>query len=582
MQSFSGASLRQMLTVPYVVLVLTAAGVIGLLSFIAGSKAVDDLSDRVLSETVGRISQAVDKHIAGSEAVLETAFPGDLASSVSITDNLDELRTRLWLATTIHRDPNNYAYYGNRTGQFIGLYRFSEQEAELRVRVDGTSPRSIYQYSGINGVLESPMQEQRVFEPRQRPWYKAGQDSSSQTWTAIYIDFKTLELVSTRARRVNNAEGEFEGVVATDLSLQLLNDFLTDLDLTENGFAFIVEPDGNLVATSRGPHIRKGIGEDNTRLNASDSDDPLISATYQSVLELLAKADSSAGTLTNKFEAPDGATVQTGYARLSDNAGLDWIVAVAVPRNDFMHRVYENVKRTIVMAVIACTLIGLTGFTVLNIITRDLRQLAKATKALGNGIFDSQIPLHRKDEIGDLARSFDAMRQRLLTDRLTGIPNREALIKRVEERIMQQRRRGDDQPFALLFIDLNDFKRINDELGHEVGDRVLMEFGIRLTSSLRADDMAARYGGDEFIVLLNQVSNRADAMAARTKLEKATQMPLRAFGELFGDSSLTTTTSASIGLAMCPDDGNDLDTILKHADEDMYQRKQQNQTLSTV
>lgn len=582
MQPFSGASLRQMLTVPYVVLVLIAAGVIGLLSFIAGSKAVDDLSDRVLSETVGRISQAVDKHIAGSEAVLETAFPGDLASLASITDNLDELRTRLWLATTIHRDPNNYAYYGNRMGQFVGLYRFSEQEAELRVRVDGTSPRSIYQYSGINGVLESPMQENRVFEPRERPWYKAGQDSSSQTWTAIYIDFKTLELVSTRARRVNNAEGEFEGVVATDLSLQLLNDFLTDLALTENGFAFIVEPDGNLVATSRGPHIRKGIGKDNTRLNASDSDDPLISATYQSVLELLAKAGSSAGTLTNNFEAPNGATVQTGYARVSDSAGLDWIVAVAVPRNDFMHRVYENVKRTIAMAVIACALIGLLGFGVLNIITRDLRQLAKATRALGNGIFDSQIPLHRQDEIGELARSFDAMRQRLLTDRLTGIPNREALIKRVEERIMQQRRRGDNQPFALLFIDLNDFKRINDELGHEVGDRVLTEFGIRLTSSLRADDMAARYGGDEFIVLLNQVSNRADAVAARTKLEKATQMPLRAFSKLRGDSTLTVTTSASIGLAMCPEDGSDLDTILKHADEDMYQRKHQNQTLSTA
>ena len=572
MHILSGASLRQMLTIPYVVLVLIAATVIGLLSYFAGSRAVDDLSGRVLSETVGRISQAVDKHISGSEAVLETAFPTAVPTAMSVADSLEELRTRFWLATSIHLDPNNYAYYGNRTGQFMGLYRYSETEAELRLRTDGTSPRTIYQYSHIDGELKNPVTEQRIFEPRERPWYKAGQDSDKQTWTSIYIDFKTLQLVSTRARRVNNWEGKFEGVVATDLSLSLLNEFLDDLKLTTNGFAFIVEPDGNLVATSRGPHIRKGAGDDNTRLNAEDSDDPLIAATYQSVRELVNRSLYSNGTMTDSFTAPDGSVVQTGYARLTDDAGLDWIVAVAVPRQDFMHRVSRNVKRTIAMAVTACVLIGLTGIVILNIVSRDLRHLARASKALGEGVIDTQIPVHRRDEIGDLARSFEAMQQRLLTDRLTGIPNREALVRRIEERIIQQRRRGDSQPFAVLFVDLNGFKHINDKLGHEVGDRVLMEFGRRLTSSLRVEDMAARYGGDEFIVVLNQVSNRSDANSARANLEVMLAKPLSTLGEL-GAVARSITTGASVGLAMCPEDGNDLDTILKHADEDMYRRK---------
>ena len=243
MNFYSRASLRQMLIIPYVVLVVFAATIIGMLSYNAGRDAVDTLSDHVLRETVNRISQAVDKHISGSEAVLETAFPADIYPPSSIKDDLDALRTRFWLATSIHRNPNNYAYYGNRDGHFIGLWRFSETEAELRLRTDGVSPRSIYHYSRIHGELGNPELETRVFEPRERPWYKAGHETEKQTWTSIYIDFKTSQLVSTRARRVNNAAGEFEGVVATDLSMQLLNEFLKDLKLTPNGFAFIVESD---------------------------------------------------------------------------------------------------------------------------------------------------------------------------------------------------------------------------------------------------------------------------------------------------------------------------------------------------
>ena len=165
MSLLRSASLRQMLTLPYVVLVLLAATVIGVLSYVAGRDAVDTLSDHVLNETVSRIAQAVDKHISGSEAVLETAFPADVPATASIKDDLDALRTRLWLATSIHRDPNNYAYYGNRQGQFIGLWRYSASEAELRLRTEADQPRSIYRFSTIRGELGSPSRVPRVGRP---------------------------------------------------------------------------------------------------------------------------------------------------------------------------------------------------------------------------------------------------------------------------------------------------------------------------------------------------------------------------------------------------------------------------------
>jgi diguanylate cyclase (GGDEF)-like protein len=566
------ASLRQMLILPYVLLVMLAAAIIGLLSYRAGSDAVDTLSDYVLSETVGRIAQAVDKHISGSEAVLETAFPSDVPAPVSIKADLESLRTRFWLATSVHRDPNNYAYYGGRDGQFIGLWRYSESEAELRLLLEPEALRSIYRFSTIRGELKNPVKEERPFDPRERPWYKAGQGASSQTWTAIYIDFKTLQLVGTRARRVNNAKGEFEGVVATDLSLQHLNEFLKTLKLTGNAYALIFEPDGNLVATSRGPHIRKGAGEDNTRLNAALSEDGMIKTTFKAINALVVRKDARAGTHTTSFVGPNGEIIQAGYERLRDKAGLDWIVAVAIPRSDFMQSVTDNVHRTAYLALLAAVLIALTGVGVLNVIARDLRRLAAAARSFEEGSLDAKIPIERRDEIGDLAKSFSSMQRRLSTDRLTGIANRESILRRIEDRIVRQRRRGDHHPFAVLFVDMNAFKQINDRFGHEVGDQVLIEVGQRLNKSLRDTDVAARFGGDEFVVLLSDVANRNDALSARDKLEAVLAEPFQALRELEqGRGSFA--KGAAIGVALCPDDGLDIETLLKHADADMYQRK---------
>ena len=226
MKRLARISLRHMLTVPYVVLVILAAGIIGLLSYRAGSDAVDTLSEYVLNETAGRIAQAIDKHISGSEAVLETAFPPDAPVPASVKDDVDTLRTRLWMATSINRTSNHYAYYGNHKGEFIGVSRTSASEAELRLLHEPGTPRLIYQYSRMLGALRDPLSETRLYEPRERPWFKAAQAAAGHVWTPIYIDFKSQQLVSTRARRVQNADGEFEGVVATDLFLQHLNDFV--------------------------------------------------------------------------------------------------------------------------------------------------------------------------------------------------------------------------------------------------------------------------------------------------------------------------------------------------------------------
>jgi len=563
-------TLRQLLTVPYVILVLLAALLIGILSYNAGRDAVNTLSNIMLNETVGRIVQAVDRHISGSEAVLETAFPADVPPPGSVADDLDILRERLWLATTIHRDPNNYAYYGNRSGHFIGLFRHSAQDAELRLRTDDESPRSIYSFSRIRGELGEPEIESAMFDPRERPWFEAGRSNDDQTWTEVYIDFKTLELVATRARRVQGPDGQFEGVVATDMSLRHLDDFLDGLTLSPNGVAFVVEHDGNLLATSRGPHLREGSDEADRRLNAGKSDDPLVVATYEAVRQFVSERNSLSGA--GAFEGPDGETVQAGFARLRDSAGLDWLVAVATPRADFMGAVTRNVQRTAIMSLVACTLIVLLGYYILNRIARNLQQFSLAARRMGEGDLTATVPVERNDEIGELAKAFDELQKRLLTDRLTGIANREAMVRRLEDRLVRNRRSRHERPFALLFIDLDNFKRVNDLFGHEAGDHVLVEVAERIANTVRQRDMAARFGGDEFVVLIDEVENRDAAAAVADKLAQALRGPYDAIAEVSVDKEQPA-CSASVGLALYPEDGQDIETLLQRADASMYKQK---------
>jgi len=126
-----------------------------------------------------------------------------------------------------------------------------------------------------------------------------------------------------------------------------------------------------------------------------------------------------------------------------------------------------------------------------------------------------------------------------------------------------------------MFIDLDEFKAVNDRLGHDIGDKVLVEIGRKMTESLRPTDTAARFGGDEFIAMIDKVRNLEEAMTVRENLEQALRTRLDTLDQLPVSRSRPNTISATIGVAVYPDHGADFQSLLKHADTDMYYRKQQ-------
>ena len=159
-------SLRTLFIFPYVLLVIVLAVAIGILSYNTGSKAVLTVSDHLLEETVGRISQAVDRHVIGSLATLEAAFPDGMSAPKSIESDFKNIRTRFWIATSLHMDPNNYVYYGNIAGQAIGIYRHSYEHGELRIKYRADEHRKRYTIKGIDGTPKLISVEKKLFDPR--------------------------------------------------------------------------------------------------------------------------------------------------------------------------------------------------------------------------------------------------------------------------------------------------------------------------------------------------------------------------------------------------------------------------------
>jgi diguanylate cyclase (GGDEF)-like protein len=220
---------------------------------------------------------------------------------------------------------------------------------------------------------------------------------------------------------------------------------------------------------------------------------------------------------------------------------------------------------------------------------RPVKRLIWAVGEIGQGNLTPEMGLSSADELGQLASRFGEMGEKLQAskrkierlayhDTLTGLPNRLLFREYLQHMIALARREG--HKMAVLFLDLDNFKRVNDTLGHQVGDRLLQEMAKRLQSILRAEDFVfkdyyegtsevlARLGGDEFIILLPRIQSSHDAAKVAGRILEVMKEAFRFDGhELYNGTS--------IGITLYPEDGTDAGDLVKRADVAMYHAKEE-------
>lgn len=263
-----------------------------------------------------------------------------------------------------------------------------------------------------------------------------------------------------------------------------------------------------------------------------------------------------------------------------------FILGLAQPRAAVIEQ--ADALGTVILQIVLgiCLVCILLAALVARAVTRPINSMSAAVEGFADDDSAKDLPVRRRDEIGTLARSFSRLRTQITQqvaelrqsrvelehlaqhDTLTGLPNRALFGDRMEIALASARR--DNARLALLFIDLDRFKPINDTLGHAAGDLILKEISDRIRAHIRESDTAARIGGDEFVVLLRNVSHPDDALSVANKIRDAAALPF-----IF-DGQPPITLSVSIGIALYPDNGTDMLALAKHADKAMYSEKARN------
>ena len=288
-----------------------------------------------------------------------------------------------------------------------------------------------------------------------------------------------------------------------------------------------------------------------------------------------------------------GITVNaTGVEELSAIASVPtpgWFIVARLPTQEAFQAVDDFKSLIATGSTVILVFMMVLVFAIVHRILRPLTEAARQIHRMADGTAElAPLPVRRMDEVGDLAVGFNYLLGKLREqeaalresearmahiahhDALTGLANRAMFHDLLLQAIARAERNG--AQFALLYMDLNGFKPINDTHGHGAGDAVLREVARRLAGVLRGADTVARIGGDEFAILLMEQDNARDASErVARKCRDAVSAPMEvAPMEMNG---IPMTVGLSVGIALYPEDGQTADDLLTHADQAMYAAK---------
>ena len=273
------------------------------------------------------------------------------------------------------------------------------------------------------------------------------------------------------------------------------------------------------------------------------------------------------------------------FVRLGVNASTRErfiVLGLAQPENHVLAETTRLGQRIIQVVILSSLLALAIAIIASRAMTHSLKSITLAVQQFARERRTSPLPVHRQDELGQLARSFAQMQEEILEqlddlnqsrnalehlarhDALTGLPNRRMFFERLEHALANARRSA--KPLAVLFVDLDHFKELNDSLGHGVGDRVLQAVANLLRSATRESDTVARLGGDEFVILIEQMDDPQRVIAVLHKLHERFQLPMLL-------DSHEVQVQASMGVSLFPRDGDDIESLLQQADRAMYAAK---------
>jgi diguanylate cyclase (GGDEF)-like protein len=411
------------------------------------------------------------------------------------------------------------AFIGYPDGSFTFVNRTDEgfRAKQIDVVVERTVTVRHLDPAFAETSVEYPTDD--TFDPRQRPWYELATAADQLVWTDPYVFFSSGKPGVTASRAVRDGSGAVRAVVGVDVELSGLTEFLDQLAVSEHGEAFVVSGDDVVAAASRYTSQSQVDGDGTLRL---------ITTEELGIGELLGSTSAGRAGGVRLVEESDQRQLVL-HAAFPAEHGLDWGLVIRAPQSDFTEAVREQRRTLLLIWLVGAILVGISAL-VLARVTRPMKTLQHLAA----------------------------------TDPLTGIANRRRVTDVGAKMVAEARRQG--TLVAVVAIDLDGFKALNDRRGHAAGDQALQAVGAELSALTGGDDLIGRIGGDEFVVVSHVSTERqAIALAERIVSGLSERLSQRA-PEVLG-------LGASAGISVGGLDDTEFDELLRRADAALLERK---------
>lgn len=589
-------SLRQILITSLMAQVLVAVGLTGYFSWKNGRKTVEALALRLSREVTSHTQKHVANYLNTPTTFLKLNQVLVNSQRLDLND-LQDLQTSFWQQTKIDSQINTL-YFGDEQGDFIEIEM--KDPPKMAIRNSSTAP-----YWHVYGLdpqgKKTTLISKKKYDPRQRPWYQAAKKHQGLVWSPIYLFTDPPVLGITPAVPLKDqVTKKLKGVMAIDITLDEISEFLSSLKISDSGRAFIIDQSGKMVATSTNNSLVIPGVEGNERLHYSDSLDPLVKATANYLEQQLNNFQDTTTTqqLIFQFEGNRNfvqATSLDGYP------GLDWLMITVIPESDFLEHMRNNTYTTLALSTSALVAAIFLGAIANQLIVNSVTQISDMAKAIAKG---QVLTIKQQPKIRELAivtESMNSMALQLQTstenieaecerrvkettkdlkqvnqrlnhlaniDSLTQIYNRyhfdQALAKMWRVALLQRTK------ISLIMCDIDNFKLYNDTYGHVMGDNCLTQVAKAIQQGTnRQQDIVARYGGEEIAVILPQ-TDMLGAVAVTQRIRNSVQQ----LNLTHSSSTVSEQVTLSCGVAcLIPDPQESPLKLIQKADEALYQAK---------
>jgi diguanylate cyclase (GGDEF)-like protein len=367
------------------------------------------------------------------------------------------------------------------------------------------------------------------------------------------------------AQPIRTTNERLLGVLVAKLNFQTISKILTKYARGEIGELYLITQDGFLLVSSHS-------------LSAEFLETKLL---HNTTLKLFSQEGEPHAYLGYHNQPVVGA-----LKRISE---LGWGVVAEKQRAKAYVQIVRLRNLTLALVVALLFLIGLTAYLLSLSLVRPLNRLTSGAGKVASGDLDVDVPVNSRSEVGYLTEVFNDMVARLrqgreelasinetlrqknvelheisITDSLTRLYNRKHLMETLDREVTRSERYS--HPFSLLIIDIDHFKKYNDTYGHLAGDEVLRRLASVFKETIRSSDYAARYGGEEFIIILPEISPEQGVEAAERIRRKVGEQRFEGDGEAIE-------VTISVGVASYPENGKDAETVIRNADEALYEAK---------